>query len=279
MAEEKPIVKRDIKNSVFCDLFEDPENQFKLYKFLHPEDTTVTVKDFKTVTIKNIFTDQLYNDLGFTVRNKLLFLVEAQSTWSINIIIRIIMYYAETLNDYITEQGWNKYGSKKLDIPRPEFYVVYTGTDKKNVKEFYSLAEEFFDGDNSFIDVKVRILQADENNKDIVSQYIAFTKIFAEQVKLYGRGEKSILETIRICKDQDVLREYLEKREQEVVTIMMSLFSQEEATDAYVREREVKTAIKAYKKTGMKEEDIIKNVMEDCHVSEEYVRSMLHTAA
>ena len=42
-----------------------------------------------------------------------------------------------------------------------------------------------------------------------------------------------ILETIHICKDQDVLAEYLHDREKEVVDIMMTLFEQEYAVERY----------------------------------------------
>jgi hypothetical protein len=35
------------------------------------------------------------------------------------------------------------------------------------------------------------------------------------------------LETIRICKDKNILKEYLESRESEVITIMMSLYDEE----------------------------------------------------
>lgn len=267
MAEEKNIVKRTIKDSVFCDLFADPENQLKLYHILHPEDKDVLLSDFTTVTINNVLTDQLYNDLGFTVKDKLLILVEAQSTWSINIILRIIMYLAQTLKEYITVRELNVYGSAKIDVPRPEFYVVYTGTDKKNVNEWYTLADEFFGGDDSFINVKVRILQADEGSKDIVSQYIAFTKVINDQVKKLGRTEEAVREAIRICKDQDILREYLSKREKEVISIMTTLFSQEEATRMYGRqlqregreegrdEQAKKTAINL-SKTGMSPQQI-----------------------
>lgn len=208
------------------------------------------LSDFTTVTINNVLTDQLYNDLGFTVKNKLLILVEAQSTWSINIILRIVMYLAQTLKEYITARELNVYGSAKIEVPRPEFYVVYTGTDKKNVKEWYSLADEFFEGDNSFIDVKVRILQANESSKDIVSQYIAFTKVVNAQVKKLGRTEEAIREAIRICKDQDILREYLSKREQEVISIMTTLFSQEEATRMYGRQLQKQQAEKSAKETA-----------------------------
>ncbi len=35
------------------------------------------------------------------------------------------------------------------------------------------------------------------------------------------------METIRICKDRNLLREFLESREKEVVSIMMTLFDEE----------------------------------------------------
>lgn len=52
-----------------------------------------------------------------------------------------------------------------------------------------------------------------------------------------------------------------------------------EATKKYLLKRDIMTAIKIYKKTGMSEEDIIKNVMEDFDVSREFVYEILHPAA
>ena len=46
--------------------------------------------------------------------------------------------------------------------------------------------------------------------------------------------QKSILEAIRICKDRNVLREYLESREKEVVDIMMVLYDNEEIMRSYL---------------------------------------------
>ncbi len=40
--------------------------------------------------LENIFTDDIYNDLGFIKGDKLMVLVEAQSTWTANIIIRAV---------------------------------------------------------------------------------------------------------------------------------------------------------------------------------------------
>ena len=47
--------------------------------------------------------------------------------------------------------------------------------------------------------------------------------------------QKAVTETIRICKERNVLREYLLDREKEVVTIMMSLFDEEQIMKSFIR--------------------------------------------
>ncbi|MCR4605240.1 MAG: hypothetical protein K5639_04490 [Eubacterium sp.] len=77
------LVKITVKDSVFSDFFGMPENLFELYKTLHPEDNESVIDDLKDVTIKNVLVNDLYNDLGFRVRDRLLILIEAQSTCGI----------------------------------------------------------------------------------------------------------------------------------------------------------------------------------------------------
>src|SRR5699024_9038300 len=102
--------------------------------------------------------------------------------------------------------------------------------------ELISLSEEFFPGQDCFIDVKVRMLY-DGKKGDILNQYVTFTKIYNEQVKQQGRTREAVLETIRICKNRKILKEYLESREKEVVDIMMTLFDQEYAVERYGDEK------------------------------------------
>ena len=84
MAQSTP--KRKIKDSVFTNLFQDKKYLLRLYKALHPEDSDVTEDDIKDITIKHILVDADYNDLGFSVGERLVILVESQSTWTLNII-------------------------------------------------------------------------------------------------------------------------------------------------------------------------------------------------
>lgn len=233
MAQSAP--KRKIKDSVFTNLFQDKKYLLRLYEALHPEDSDVTEDDIKDITIKHILVDADYNDLGFSVSGRLVILVESQSTWTLNIIIRALMYLIQTYHDYFKRTKQNLYSSKKVNMPKPELYVIFTGEKPKNPPDIISLSKDFFDDEKIAIDVEVKVLyQEDENN--IIGQYIIFCRVYNEQRKKYGQTKKAVTETIRICKNRNVLKEYLESKEQEVVDIMMTLFDDEQVLEAYAED-------------------------------------------
>lgn len=102
-AEE--VAKHTIKDSVFTNLFQDKKYLLQLYKTLHPEDTEVTEDKLSDITIHNIMTNEIYNDVGFIVGEKLLILTEAQSSWTENIAVRILIYLMVTYQDYIRKKN------------------------------------------------------------------------------------------------------------------------------------------------------------------------------
>ena len=125
MAENilKPLddtVNRNSKDSVFCDLFEQPEYLLQMYAALHPEDDVTSVTDITLVTLDHKLLQAQYNDLGFIVGNRLMILAEAQSTWTVNILIRFLMYLGETYQRYIRNNRINVYSTKKAVLPTPE---------------------------------------------------------------------------------------------------------------------------------------------------------------
>lgn len=241
--EESQKPKRTAKDTVFTSLFRDKEYLLQLYQALHPEDKKTKQEDLTIVTLENIMAGGIYNDLGFQLKEKLIFLIEAQSTWTMNILVRVLMYLAKSYQDYIYRTAQDIYGSKKVTLPKPEIYVIYTGSRKKR-PESISFAEEFFSGQECCLDVKINMIY-DGKKGDIINQYVTFTKIFDEQVKKYGLVEEAVRETIRICRDRNILKKYLEGRESEVVDIMFTLFSQEEVWDMQMRSREKEAAEKA----------------------------------
>ena len=188
------IVKHTLKDSVFTSLFKEKKYLMQLYQALHPEDMEATEDDLQDVTISNVLVNDLYNDIGFRVGSTLLILIESQSTWTVNIIFRALMYLVQTYREYFKETKQDIYKSRKLKMPAPELYVIYTGARKSRPGEI-SLSEEFFDGKETCLDVKVKMIYDGEDG-DIINQYVIFTKVCNEQIAIHGRSQKAVLEAI-----------------------------------------------------------------------------------
>ena len=220
MTEET--TKRNSKDSVFVDLFSDESYVFRLYKDLHPEDKDAKIEDIEIRTLESTFVNTRYNDLGFVVRDKLVLLVEAQSSWTENIPLRMFFYVCDTYRRYIDDRKMNEYRKEVLKLPPAELYVVYSGPDE--VPERFSLKEICFDGLGS-LDLEVKVLK--EIDGTIQGEYIGFCKEFNEQWKKRGNSVECIQETIQICIEKGYLADYLQTRRNEVITMVQKLFDEE----------------------------------------------------
>ena len=143
-------------------------------------------------------------------------------------------------------------------MPKPELYVIFIG-NKGRKPDRLQLSEEFFKGADIDIEVKAKVIYESDTD-DTINQYIIFCKVFSEQTKQHGMTQKAVTETIRICIDRNVLREYLAQREKEVVTIMMSLFDEEQIMKSFIKserhDADRETVERLIKKGKMTLEDI-----------------------
>ena len=224
-------VNRNAKDSVFCDLFGKPEYLIQLYRVLHPEDKKTQENDLTIVTLTSVFLKGIYNDLGFMIGNRLIVLVEEQATFAYNIVVRLLMYLAETYRRYIDQNELDEYSTTKLELPRPEFYMVYTG-EKGEYPDKISFRKDIPGMEGCPVDLEVKVIY-DSMEGDILNQYIAFSKVFTEQYRLNGKSQKTIDETFRICRDRDILQDYL--KQEEVAAVMYKFMDQESAMKKALR--------------------------------------------
>ena len=279
LSENEIKARRNAKDTIFLNLFSIPKYTLQLFQTLHPEAKDITEKDIKILTLNPVILNRVYNDLSMLVKDKLLILVEAQSTWTINILIRILMYLASTYKEYIEIEGMNVYSSTKIEIPEPEFYIIYTG-NKEFEKDFITLKEDFFNNPNAKIDLTVKVVYT-ENKEDIIGQYIIFCHVLDEQVKIHGRNKTAVEKTIKICQNDNVLNEYLKTRKKEVIDIMTILFDQDYAVSAYARELEklgkiqgikegkIQGVIEMCKDFGSSVKDTVQKIIEKFNLSED----------
>lgn len=270
MTEERK-TRWDTKNTVFLDLFSIPKYRLQMFQTLHPEMTDVTEDDIKPVTLSPVMTNSQYNDLAFIVRDKLIIFVEAQSTWTINILVRMLLYLAGTYNNYIQDNALNVYTSTQIVIPEPEFYVIYTGR-RKIREDTISLRADFWNNPDAKLDLQAKILHS-ESRDDIIGQYIIFTHVLDEQINIHGRKKIAIEETIRICQNRKVLKEYLETQKKEVITMFDVLFDQKYIMRMYALENkrlgEIRGIVDMCKEFGKSLDYAIQRIVAKFKLSEE----------
>ena len=93
--------------------------------------------------------------------------------------------------------------------------------------------DEFFPTGGCDLDVTVHVIQFDANKNDIINQYIAFCRVFDDLRKKYGYSPQTIRDTLCICRDKDILAEYVKKTENEIMNIMEYMFDQDNVTRLY----------------------------------------------
>ena len=188
--EDDRTTRYKTKDSVFSRLFSQPENILELYRELHPEDSKTTVDDIQLETLQTVFINDIYNDLGFIVndgeKSRYILLVEAQSKWTENITLRMLFYITETYRRYLKATKQSEHISKRVHLPKPEFYVVYTGG--KDVPEEVTLNQTYFDG-TAPLDIRVKVF-VEPGTETIYGQYIGFSKVYDEQRKWNASGKR-----------------------------------------------------------------------------------------
>lgn len=218
------------KDSLFTDLFRDVKYQKKLYYALYGEEEELSDSDFKLITLEHIFVRNFYNDLGLLVKNKLILLVEAQSSYNPNMSLRFLLYIAHTYQNYIKENSLYLYGQKKVKLPTPSFYLIYTGG--RQMKEEDLRLSELYDWEEEpALELRVKLITLENVKENIIREYLLFCKVLDEK-RVGAKTDEELLKAIRrtlaFCKDHNILKEYLTTKEKEVEEFMLEIFTEEE---------------------------------------------------
>jgi len=229
------------KNSVFTMLFSDPDLLRELYCALGgvslPPDALVSIN-----TLEDVLFMDLINDISFEIGGRLIVLIEHQSTINPNMALRLLMYIARVYEKII--EGRNVYSSKRLLIPRPEFFVLYNGTDPFPDEQIMRLSDVFKnpsslglpEKDFPALELVVKVININEGrNKEIaerckkLAEYSAFIAKARAFEKELGSREKAVKETVKYCQKHDILKEFLKLHAAEVLGMLMTEFNLDDA--------------------------------------------------
>ena len=127
----------------------------------------------------------------------------------------------------------------EIELAKPEFILIYTGMIKIENKVL-KLSDSYIHGEEIPLELIVKIITKDNVQENIISEYINFCQKYDSLKQGLKRKEeilKALRATISYCKEHNILKEFLESKEREVEEIMMSVFTQEQATNMVLKEK------------------------------------------
>ena len=167
--DNRALLQRTYQDSLFTRLYSNKEALLDLYQHLHPADTSVTIDDIEIVTLCSTVIVRRYNDVAFKVGNRLMVLTEHQSTINWNMPLRMLFYVASEYEKLIADNKKLIFRDKLIRIPRPEFYVIYTGS--KPLGNEIRLSDAYRGEGDVALDLQVNVITKSETT-DTLGGYL-----------------------------------------------------------------------------------------------------------
>ena len=264
-------VNRKYKSSVFTKLFNDLDRLLSLYNAISgnnlPPGTEVEIATLDDI----LFTDR-HNDIAFILDDKIVILIEHQSSINNNMPLRLLIYVARVYEKLIDNDA--VYKRKLLKIPKPDFIVLYNGADpfpdEKTLRlsDAYKEISETLDGLGGFLDLEVRVVNINEGrNEDIVGKceslngYVRFVGKVRNNLDAGMDLSVAVTKATGNCIEEGILADFLKEHSSEVINMLTNEWSIERAI--FIREQEAH------------EEGIEKGIDKGVDISTEIMRALV----
>jgi predicted transposase YdaD len=231
------------KDSVFTLLFSEPDILRELFSAIEgvtlPPDIPIDIN-----TLSDVLFRTQRNDLSFLVYNRLIVLIEHQSTVNNNIPLRFLMYIGRLYEKIVDSK--KKFLKKLEKIPEPEFIVLYNGKAQYPDYKELRLTDAFkrIKGlkRKKQLELVVKIYNINKgHNPKLLGKSITLENysILVDMIREYEQEKNSLDEAVSLavkyCIDNNVLRDFLRKHGSEVFNMLYSEYSFEEEA-AVIRE-------------------------------------------
>ena len=234
---------RKYKDSVFVDLFSEDEkakeNFLSLYNALHGTHLPLS-SPVENIRLDNVMYMNIINDVSCLVDGKIIVLAEHQSTVNANMPVRFLEYSARLYEQIQSPR--DRYLRKLKQIPTPEFYVFYNGEEKYPSQTELKLSDAFaVKSVKPSLELLVKVININYNKTNGVlkrckplQEYTVFVETVRRHIRL--DGENGFKNAIKECIQNDILREYLERKSREVMNMLIAEYDYD--TDIAVQREE-----------------------------------------
>jgi hypothetical protein len=262
-------VNQKHKSSVFSLLFSDPDILKELYSAIEgvdlPPETPVSINTLTNVLIKGKL-----NDVSFILDNRLVILIEHQSTINENMPLRILNYIQRIYEKSIDPD--KLFNEKIIKIPKPEFIVLYNGKAPYPEKHELRLSDAFMDitglSDNNRLSLEliVQVLNINYGQNPKIQQKCETLNNYSmliNKIREYENTglslEKSVECAVKYCLQNNILKDFLIKHGSEVMNMLFLEYNLDDHLEARYREGREEGHKEGHKKGELKIINLLKS--------------------
>ncbi len=234
------VSNRELKSDVFTALFSEPENAAKLYTALSGEETAP--EDIQITTLEGVLFLARKNDLGFTVKERMLVISEHQSTVNENMPLRSMLYYGRTMEKLLQDR--NLYREKRVPIPTPEFYLFYNGARDVPGEKVLKLSDGYIvKTKDPMLELKVKMININlpaghRLLRDCVPLYEY--SWFIERVRTYVKEgqdrDSAVTLAVKDSVREGIFSDFVTKHGSEVENMLFTQFNMDDALEVRYEE-------------------------------------------
>ena len=232
-------MSKKYRDSLFRDYFNDKMRALLGTNYTEAEDIQIN-------TLDGVFFSEVKNDLSCLIQNRLIVIIEHQSTINENMPLRMLFYVNELFRKFVADKKQSLYKSELILLPKPEFFVLYNGRRKEAEVRTLKLSEAF-EIDDAPLELKVKLYNINTpNNKAIIrssiplNNYCSFVGNVDKKEAAGMTRKEAIAETIDYCIEHDIMRDYLIEKRKEVIDMVDFEFNLRDAKEAWQGEAEEK---------------------------------------
>ena len=225
------MANREYKSDVFSMLLEDRARALDVYNAM--EGTAYTDPEIVEIhTLESGISLTVHNDASFVVSmDSVLNIYEHQSTYNPNMPLRELIYFVTIIKKLVE----NKYllSHKLVKIPTPKFAVFYNGEKNRPEREVLKLSDAYENqSDEPQLELICTVYNINPgNNEDLkkrsrtLREYMIFVGYVNDNLAKAKKGEKdyetAIRDAMNRCIAEDILKDFLLERGEDVQKIMM----------------------------------------------------------
>ena len=212
-----------------------------LFNALHDTDYTLDEVSIRDVRINNTIYMNLRNDISFDVNERMVVLSEHQSTINRNMPLRSLIHIGRTYEQMVPIR--DRYKKAMVELPIPEFYVLYNGTEYMERETTLRLSDAYVRMEENITPEEkkkglVNVVDSEGTNKvsleltvkvininleagadilekcPILKEYSQFVSCVRKHKA--AREEEAMKNAIGECIAKGILKDYLERRGSEV---------------------------------------------------------------